>query len=640
MASHKGWDEVFPVTSVATSGGSFNVGKSQLALVNTNKVTAKDGLAVISSLSGLSKDTEFQLRVGKHGIRDNRSQSSKDWSSQTFKIGQVLDLKVDAPTLGIETDEIILGYDGINADTAIVLGTGENEVIAINLAGEVIGAIGFQDANVEVKLYLEQDNVEDNAKTMQEIIETAVIQFNELKVMGDIPINTYVTAVPVNSTNAAASGTDADFYTLTLQDEGDSNAEGLVQSQYPDTKVEKTAREGLESIYTVVATSLPTAYSFNKAWKVKGCASCPSGYSAFSDGWIYSIDIEDNGGDSTALIEATFSNIEADSAVNVNVIDGVTTYTFVLTGEIVQADIDTMIAAEESAVIELVSEDVQDICSPDASVDTAWVAGDTCKTVTEAYSIQLANDKCDGSKLAALQAAYPELSIAASTTGGCQGVYTTTVVTNIVCEGCDPIFRALFSSDAPQDFQGTSWEAAAKVYDEAALMGIKFKATEVQLNGSEVYRDDMPFIASSARLSIAGGHEVNVNESFSAGTNGRFAVKLTNIASEPENWGGNLREYEDMTKCRQEGVSRHEGNNYGKWILGEETSLKANVPYVDYILTIQLDKFAQSFGGSISETIYYHYLAEPGVHKGVEDLLNTIALAAGIDPVQAYAIDA
>lgn len=694
MASHKGWDYLFPVTAVATSGGSFNLGKGQLGLVDLEGVpTATNGLKLISSLSGLKKDRKLQLRVGKHDIANNRSQSSKDWSSETFKVTDILSLKVDVPKSGIGVDSFTLGYNGIDDDTAIVLGQGANEEISITLCGEVIGAIGYSQAEVEVKLYLDQPNT-GALKTMQEVIETAVAQFNDYKLMGDIPVTNYVKAIPVNSENGAAAGTEQYFYTLTIEDEGDSNALAAVQSQY-NVKVVKTDRIGNESVYTVIGdaptevtagafvtgveyiitsagttdftligaadsnvgtvfvatgagtgtgtadTVEVTAYLKNKAWKVKGCADCPSGYTEFVDGYVYGISIEDDGADSTAAIEAISANTEAGSAVRVGLEGGLSTYTVVVDQALTEGEIAAFVASNEEAVVSLISKDASEICSPDNVESFAWEqSADPCYTQTAEYTITLEDDKCGNDRLAELQAAYPELTIEVDVQGGCKTRYTTDVVTNLVCENCDPIYRDLFVSEAPQDYDSKPWIGVEPTYSPTAKMGIKFVAQPIEFYGSEVYRDDMPYFATSARLKIAGGASRNINESFYQGLTGRFALSIDTIATEPENWGGNLRELEDITKRRQEGVSRHEGNNYAKWILGEETMLKAGVPYVDYILTIRTKKYAQSFSGELNETFNYHFAVEPGTHIQVENLLNTLAAEAGVDTVQAYAKDA
>lgn len=642
MASHKGWDYQFPVTSVASSGGSFNLAKGQLALVDLEGVpTANDGLKLIDSLSGFKKNRKLQLRVGKHEIANNRSQSSKDWSSQTFKITDVEYLGVDAPKSGIGVDSFTLGYNGIDADTAIVLKQGENEEIGITLSGEVIGALGYSKAMAEVKLYLDQPNNGD-LKTMQEVVETAVKQFNSYKLMGQVPVTNYVKAIAVNSENAPLTGDAKYFYTLTVEDAGDSNALAAVQSQY-DTKVVRTDRVGDESIYTIIDVLDASIADFekNKAWKVKGCATCPAGYTQYTDGYIYSVGIEDDGADSTLAIEAISDNAEVGSAVRVGIEGGFSTYTVVLTAEMTEAELEAFLTANEEAVVSLVSANVADVCAPTNVTTESWVAStDPCYTTTETYTITLQDDKCGDNKLAKLNAAYPNLNVTVDTAGGCKTRYKADVITNLVCDDCSDIYRELFVTEAPQDFGENPWKAEAKTYSPTALMGIKFEAQPIEFYGSEVYRDDMPYFATSARLAISGGHARNVNESFYEGTAGRMALSIDSIASEPENWGGNLWEYEDITKRRQEGVGRHEGNNYAKWILGEETVLKPGVPYVDYILRIRVKKMAQSFSGELNETLNYHFLVEPGKHVEVEKLMNMLAIEAGIDTVQAYALDA
>jgi hypothetical protein len=692
MASHKGWDRVYPVGSVATSGGSFFLGKGQLALIDLAAVPTTAGLKIVDSVSGLSKDRQFQLRIGKHDIKNNRSQSSKDWSTETFKISNILKLEVDAPKSGIGVDEMVIGYDGFNDDSAIVLQNGDNEEIGIALCGEVIGALGYHQAEVEIKTYLEAPN--EGTFTNHEIVERAVDHLNGVKLMGDVPITNYVEFLAVNDENTALTGTDSVFYNLTVEDNGDSNALAAIQSQY-NVQVVRSGRVGAESTYTIIGSVGATItttnfvvgkqyrilvvgdtdfigigasadevgiiftatgvgdgttgtasgmdivdFTKNPAWKVKGCADCPTGYSAFTDGWIYSVQLEDDGADSTAAVEAISTNAEANSAVSVSQIDGVSTYTFINSAALTDAEIAAFVVTNPEARIELVAEDVTSICNPDNSTAYTWLYGEICKVQTQEYYIILADDECGSTKEVALAAAFPELtSVAVDSSANCMTKYTADQVTNVVCDNCDDAFRALFSSEVPGDYDSKPWMKTAPTYSATAKMGIKVKAKQIILAGSEVYRDDMPFFATSARIRPAGGYITNVSESFNTGRIGRIAVTILSIATEPENWGANLREFEDITKRYEEGVSRHEGNNYGKWILGEETLLDATTPYVDYILTVKLDKYAQSFSGNVQETFNYHFLAPLGVHVGVENILNTLALAADVTPVQAYAKD-
>src|SRR5690606_15504394 len=58
----------------------------------------------------------------------------------------------------------------------------------------------------------------------------------------------------------------------------------------------------------------------------------------------------------------------------------------------------------------------------------------------------------------------------------CQTTYQTEILTNIVCEECDPVFRDILNSEAPEDFEFVSWEKEEKTYSPTAKMGIRFRA--------------------------------------------------------------------------------------------------------------------------------------------------------------------
>lgn len=649
MASHKGWDRSYPVKAVATSGGSFNLGKGTLALIDLEAAPTSNGLAVVSSLNGLPKDRKLQLRVGKFGIANSRSQSSKDWSTEQFRVTDIMKLEVDAPKGGIETDEVIIGYDGLNDDTAIVMGPGQNETIGINLSGEVIGALGYTDAEVELKLYLETPNIVDDTVTptigdytMQEIVEKAVERWNRMTFMGGVPVTDYVEAVVTNSESVALTGTDSSFYNLIVDDQGDSNALAKVQSQFTDYKVIRSSRSGETSTYTIVDAAGETIddYVKTKSQYVKGCDACASGYSELEGGFVYVVEAEDPDETAVTTVQTNFPNAVLTTATVIGRHNGSAIISVVASSEATQTELGTFETAAdfpEGYSVEFVGE-VESVCANPTEEEFSWEEGETCTAVTDTYTITLKDDKCGENKIDEINAAYATdgLTITVDAAGGCQTRYTTTVLTDLVCDECDPKFQALVTSEAPRDFEGKSWTKEEKAYSETALMGIKFKAKPIKLMGSETYRDDMPYFATSARIEIAGGYESNVNESFDAGRTGRFSVTVLNIASDPENWGGSLREFEDITRRFEEGVSRHEGNNYAKWILGEETMLDADVPYVDYILTLRLVSYAQSFSGEKAETYQLHFYVEPGKHTEVESLMNMLAGRAGVTPVQAY----
>lgn len=731
--------------NVATSGGSLNIANGQLAVINATAAPTQDGRKVISSFSGLPKETDFQIKVGKAPVAVSRSQSDKDWETLPFKASEVSDFKVFAPEAGQSVDNFTIGWNGKNG-TEITLKKNSASSIDITLCGEPIDFLGYSNGEVTVTLYLEYPYVDENGYceectngtfTMQEVIEKAVTVFNRMTLLGGTPITDYVEAIPVNSENTdVLDGVDYSFYTLVVADKGDFTSLGKVQAQYPTYNVKKTNRIGEEeSEYTIIAPSGATIsdYTVSLASKIKGCDDCPAGYSKIEAGVVYSIDIEDDGADLTTTIDDVPGFVTG-TVVKVAQNAGVGTYTVVVDNALTEVEIAAFKAAtaiKGTAVFNLAG-DVQAVCGNTTTTDYAWKKGKTCSAKPVVYKITLNDDECGTDVLAKLSASYPDLTVTVDTanleqsvtltgtsgtanilvngvaylatfdtnltttaanfvtaraaaillaTGAvvtsasgvikfvaasdsfpvisvvnattnlagtisgiigngalnkalCQTTYRTTVYSNLVCTECSDEFRALFTSTAPANYGVTFWETANKEYSKTAKMGINFKGKPFILSGSEEYRDDMPFVYSSTRIGLAGGFPNSITENWE--NNSPFAVKVHTIASDPEALGGYLRVFEDMSREYFDGEQRLAGNNYGKWILGQETRLKATAQYVDYALTVDVKKSFQSLA-TASEKITYHFWVEVGRQTAVENLLNKLATASGLPAAQAYA---
>lgn len=291
--------------------------------------------------------------------------------------------------------------------------------------------------------------------------------------------------------------------------------------------------------------------------------------------------------------------------------------------------------------------------TPDAFVKedettVAWTDGEECQATTEEFTIQLADNDAEGDRLAELEAAYPDLTIAVKevetdpVSGACQTVYTTNVTSNVVCEDCDPILRDSFETEAPRDFGIHSWVSTPAEFSETALMGIKIEGKETVQVPGEYLRDGVPFIDTSVRVSVAGGFRSSSYMSFTEGTGDRFPVKVLQRAEDLENLGGNLWELEDRSFTYFQGYDRHRNadghqNEYIKALLGEESVLKGNAQYITYVLTVQPKSHSQGFASKLEETFNYTIFVEVGKQEEVETLLNSLAEAAGLDEVQAIA---
>ena len=656
MASHAPQTITFVVNDgqVMTNGYSTRLAKGQFGIVDKGGSPTALGMPVVNSFSTTPKNRLFELKLGIAPLTPTRSQSNKAYSSMPFKLSEIVDIKVNAPQVGITVDEFIIGYDGINADTALVLTNGDNEVIDITLSGEAIGMLGYPGATVTVKLHLEAPNT--GTFTMHEIVEKAVLRLKDITLVGGVPITEYLTITPVNSTNTTSVlGQAHQFFTLKVQDNGNHSALGLVQAAYPDHLVKResyipgTANAGV-STYVILAPVGTTLSDFEQVLTTQdgdcGNPDCTTSTNEIS--WsagdtcvakpkVFTLQLGDdcNGSRLGEVQDANqdlnvFIDSDADyqdtvylagSTGSIIVTLGSTSYTTNYNTSTSQTadDFVTNHAAAILAATGLV------VTSPGSEL--LFVGSQAA--VSSIVASGTLNDGTDG---ISQQEGTQVTGVA------CQTVYKTVVFSEVVCEECSPLLRDLFVSDAPVPVGFVHWTEEATVYDEEALMGIFIKSKVNILAGSEEYRDSLPFVYSSTRLSIANQAPGMVTESFSMGTNGRFNVKLLSIATEPEAMGGQFYDMEERTRVYFENRQRLAGNNYGKLVLGQESHLKPLTQYVDYVIRIRTTRFAQSFSGEVVENFDYHILVDACNYGAVQGLINNLADDANLDRVYAYGI--
>lgn len=653
--AYKPKDQFFPPLvegNVRTSGGSLSLAVGELAFVNLNKTT-KDGVQILSDFTPLSPDAKLAIRMGEPNDYVSRSEDNKPISTIPFTLKDVTNIYVSAPEKeGIDVDDFVIGYNGKDG-TEIELDNAENEFIDLTLSGNLMGMIGLPDSKFTFKVGIGApidgtknttldpgdagyDALESNSWTMEEIVTDAYNDLKNRKLPGNIPITDYVDIMLVNSENPdTIPGTDKTFYNLMVSDEGTQSSLGAVQAQYPDLDVKRLKWLGGNTTYSAIATALPAAYQPSQDFVLKGCDDCPAGYTELSQGVVYEVVIADPT-DNTVAVQA-LPGAEAGSAI-LNDLDGDTTFYSVVTDdELTQAEIDAFIAANPTSQINLISKDVSDLCSSAVPSTIAWVAGETCSMDTETYQLRIADDKCGNSRLAEVQAAYPDLTVTevADSDDACQRTYQTTVDTNLVCDECDSIFRDTFESEAPDMFDGVGWEKAEKQYSGTAKMGIRVRGKRSTLAGNEFLRDEMPFFDDSVEISLAGGYSNYVNESYLAGTNERFTVKIFSRKSAAHNLGGNLRKYEEEAQMHFRGRTRYMHNNYGKIVTGQETRFKAMQNYLIYSVTVAPLRFESNFQQPQNGAFTYHFPVEIGKQTDIETVLNKLASASGNKQVQA-----
>lgn len=762
MGLNRAFDRPFFVIggAVKKTGGSLDLAKGQLALIDQS-VTTANGAKVVTSTAGKDKRAkDFVLRLGVADREANRSYTNKDESTMPFSLSDIVDLKVSAPERTEQSlDEVIIGYDGMNANSAFNFQTGDAYFrLSLELKG---GAVAFRggkgdtevvNINVEVPECDPFNNCEEcdecSPVDCKAITIEAIERLKRKQLTGGLTVDQLIDITPVFSCDTPADLTEIayNWYCLEVCDTGTDEALALVAAQY-DAIVKRIDRVGPTSKYQVLlpaTAGAPADYSQTIASIIKGCEDCPAGYSEVPGGYVYSVTIEDDGVDLTAVFEGNIPGIVAGTTIKSDGQNyGVGFYTFVVDDKLTDAEISTFLGLGDPHSTATFSKamKVSAICTNDTVTDIAWVQCGSCNVIEETYTIVLPDTQCGEDRLVELNAAYDSAVTIATVDGStvdvtltqgtpgapgtatitidgttylatfdtdlpttadnfvtahaaaiyanhsmivtanagvltfsainadfveptianvsgdlagtvgtvgvaqvpdrnaCQTRYQTTVISNIVCEECDPIFKGLFETKAPESYDTQVWE---KVENPTALpsgnclCGIRFKSREFILEGDEALRDLVGFTETSVQIRVAAGYPEEIREGIGRLPKGRYEPKYLSRWIPRTHLGGNLRAFENEGRAYFRGLT-YRKEYLGRLLRGETSNVEEqSAQYVQYTLTVSHFNHTQGFAGRINEDINYDIFVEVGKHKGVEDLLNALASGAGIDPVQAF----
>jgi hypothetical protein len=495
MGLHKPYDREFFLIggNVMTSGRSLNLAKGQFGIFDVKK-TNKDGASAVSSFKGLPADQIFELRLGKSNLPVTRSQSNKSFSSFPFSLNDVVAVNVSAPERTEQSvDEVVLGYNGIDASTAISFDKGDTKKIIVNLRGEAISLLGYTDRGVDVPVWMDSEGcypVDPNncidcdacaAEEPKDIVMAAIEVLKNHQLRGGTLVSDYVDITPVKSCTTAEDPAlvevPYDFYTLEVCDTGDEEALALVQAQFPDNTVIRIARNGSTSTYQTLvpnAGGAPADYDQTIASIIKGCEDCPAGYTATGNtGVLYAVTIEDDGADVLAgtidTLPGYVTGEKADGQIG-----GTGFYTAVLDNELTQAEFDAFVAANATATLKVVGT-LEEVCENATVTSIAWVVGDQCNVASRTFQLTLPDTECGDNRLAELQAFYPDLSVTVEQT-------TTVTLTgtsgtaNVVIDGTNYLatYNVAGLTETADDFVTTHAAAilAAEGYVVTASNGV------------------------------------------------------------------------------------------------------------------------------------------------------------------------
>ena len=409
---------------VKKTGGSLGLAQGQFALVREDKPTAQGAQVIGDNMGALSPDASLTMRLGAFKVQNpTNGYTNKPYSSEIFKLDAIKSIKVFHPKQAVqEFDSWILGYNGINANTALTIPEQSSAPVEIIFKGDFLAATALDMCHIaKFHIYREE------GEAMQTVIERLYKEILNYKFAGQIKLTDLADVKLVDSTAEALTGDEQVFWSVQVNDAGSAVDLARVQVDQP-YPVKRTFRDGIVSTYTLVAPEGETPDDYAQVvsrGNIKGCEDCPAGYTTLTGGFLYSVSLEDDGVDSKATVQA-LPNAVALSAVKTRNDNGKGTYKVVLTAPLTQGQLDTFITANPTTEVEnqgLIS----DLCTLTSSTDIAWVAGDSCFINEDLYRIQLADDNCEGNRLAELQASYPgmDISIVDDATSGSYAVTLT-----------------------------------------------------------------------------------------------------------------------------------------------------------------------------------------------------------------------
>lgn len=719
--------------NVLTSGGAGNLAKGQLALITDKAVTGGRQAISAASFAGMPKNQKLQFRLGRNKLPSGlRSPYAAHYETSWFTPEDIVSIKANFPKNQVQKfDSFLIGYDGINENTALNIPEGKSSVMDITIDGKAVEIFGGTKEHT-LKFHFGREV----GQTTQEVVRKLVEEMNDRIVPRSLKkLSEFLEISIVDSTAPALAGVSHTFSTIVVIDNGDSNDLADIQAQYPSYIVARTSRTGLSSEYTILhptSVSLSDYTAIQNSSYIKGCADCLAGYSEIVGGVVYHVTIEDDGADLTTTVD-NLPGFVTGTAIKVGQSNGKGVYSVVVDNTLTPAEIATFIATSATTATATIKKigSTEDVCEDSNSTAYTWTAGETCVKSSEQYTIQLQDNECGESRLTELQTAYPNLTIAegapslnstqtvtvssdvalsiivdgvtyttadagtttqtaaafvtehsaailtatgvtvtnpstnvlvftgatedfpvitsaaqtvgtvttviASSTGGCQRVYITTVTTSLVCDECSDIFLQPFTSEAPTPFESVEWTKVEEPFNEDALMGIRITGKPFNITPTEATRDEIPFYETSTRIkTIAGGYRemdyLNITPAYNYDE--LFSIKRLSRAADRDALGAMLFPVEEISRTHYLGEVREYDNLFAKANLGEESLFKFTSQYVSYDITWHDTKLSQGMGGRSNITHTHQIWVELGYHDGIENLVNALASKANVDIVQ------
>lgn len=620
MKINRADDRILFHNRVLTTGRSGQAGKGNLYVAKFHTAN-KEGLEIISDFKNLPKDHKIAIQVATGNDEQNAS-------TVPFSLSEVVGLKVNVPDTRQKVDEFVIGYNGLDEDSAIDVVEGEYQNHEIVLSD---GLTNVYSANQETSFPFRI--FRNKGETNQQAVERAVEYLQKLTFGDGNKLSDLVDISTVNSENEELTpdnSTPYNRWTLDLSSYTDTEVNiatgynggllGFVKGAYNFKVVEDAPGQYSAVLPATVEEVDPLTIRTGSA--EKNC-ECPNGYTSTETGYLYAIKTSDDKDTVTEALE----DVSPKDLQEFNKDGDKKLYMFLVDETFDITEID-LVGAE---IEELGHKDLY--CTKEGSLEFSWVKGETCFAKTDTYTINIEHDECGNTHEDILKKIYGD-GVTLVKTAGCQSKYSLDVITNIVCNECDPIYIDTFRSEAPEDFEGHRWKKVAKEYSKDALMGIRIKGKLFNSDLPDALFGKSKFFNESTRIfvNVDVCDEYTFNQEDLCASNTALTVLSTKTYLKNKGYDlvyleNEARRYFNDEKAKQ--------SNMEQYFRNTESLVDLNAQYIIYNLQVRR---VVNQGNSVApkvESFNYLIPEKIGFQENIENLLNSLATASGIAPVKA-----
>ena len=282
-----------------------------------------------------------------------------------------------------------------------------------------------------------------------------------------------------------------------------------------------------------------------------------------------------------------------------------------------------------------------------SEVTFEWASCENCFYTSKEYQIVLPDTDCHKgeSRLAELQAAYPDLVIVDDVAGECMHSYKTTTESD--CrpeEDCGKLVEYKFT--APSAFEGIAWkeykvistdpscEAPAEVVEPCCVCGVAIETAFWDTQSDECtfgWTNWDPNFKKPVMVQV-NIHSSDPSDNYCDQTT-HYSTVLQKLSMNTGTSGGYVQELERNHLLYEQKYWSQ--NPYSNQVSGFKIVAKEHLVYDHYVLTLRKRQYGHSHHLEHQGFVEYHFYIPTGEGKAFEGFMNSLVLSAGNPELQA-----